>query len=323
MKTFLLTEQPELARLNAVIEDKLRSQVPLVEEIGEHLIAAGGKRLRPLMTILSARALAAGSTPMPQIYPLAAVIEFLHTATLLHDDVIDVSNMRRGQPTANATWGNASSVLVGDFLYSRAFQMLVEIDNNAVMAELANTTNLIAEGEVLQLVQAGKADTNEQQYLQIIEYKTARLFEAAARCGAILSNAPPSLVDALARYGHSLGMAFQLMDDYLDYAGDAALMGKNVGDDLAEGKPTLPLIKAMQLAPKAQAEQIRAAITRKSADELESVSETVRGCGALHYTLEVAQQFTTKAQQSLETLADSDTKRKLLRLAELAVAREA
>ncbi|MFK8020308.1 MAG: polyprenyl synthetase family protein [Pseudomonadales bacterium] len=323
MKTFLLTVQPELMQLNSVIEDKLRSQVPLVEEIGEHLIAAGGKRLRPLMTILAARALSADSIPPAQIYSLAAVIEFLHTATLLHDDVIDVSKLRRGRPTANATWGNASSVLVGDFLYSRAFQMLVEIDNSDVMAELANTTNLIAEGEVLQLVRAGQADTTEEQYLQIIEYKTARLFEAATRCGALLSNASATQVDALASYGHSLGMAFQLMDDYLDYAGDAAVMGKNVGDDLAEGKPTLPLIRAMQRATKAEAEQIRTAITNQSAQELTSISETVEKCGALEYTLEVAQRYTFAAQESIRALAESDTKKELLRLAELAVARNA
>lgn len=322
MKTFLQALEPELQQLNSVIEAKLRSKVPLVEEIGEHLIAAGGKRLRPIMTILAARATRVDQGELPlATFPLAAVIEFLHTATLLHDDVIDVSNLRRGRPTANAKWGNAPSVLVGDFLYSRAFQMLVEINNPNVMAELADTTNLIAEGEVLQLVRVGEADTTEQQYLEIIEYKTARLFEAAARCGTQITSASLETQTAFAAYGHSLGMAFQLMDDYLDYAGDAELMGKNVGDDLSEGKPTLPLINAMKTAPTEQAAQIRRAIETRSATDLAAIGETVRRCGALQHTLDMAQQFSQKAKDELQQLPASNAKPQLLRLAELAVER--
>ncbi len=326
MREFLQSLQPELARLNTVIQTKLQSQVPLVEEIGEHLIAAGGKRLRPLLTLLAYR-LAAGDVPADKLpdsaYELAAVLEFLHTATLLHDDVIDVSMLRRGRPTANATWGNAPSVLVGDFLYSRAFQMLVAISHNGIMAEIADTTNLIAEGEVLQLARAGQADTTEQQYLEVIHYKTARLFEAAARCGAMLAGAEQTLQQTMGEYGLALGMAFQLMDDYLDYAGNADIMGKNVGDDLAEGKPTLPLIRAMQLCADSDAAIIREAIEHKTSKDLARISGLVLSSGALSETIDKAQWYAQKASQVLQTVPNSATRKRLITLAELATARQA
>lgn len=322
MKAFLQELQPELRCLNDVITARLRSKVALVEEIGEHLIAAGGKRLRPLLTVIAAQAISADEKPA-QIHDLAAVIEFLHTATLLHDDVIDVSALRRGRPTANATWGNAPSVLVGDFLYSRAFQMLVEINHSGVMAELADTTNLIAEGEVLQLTRAGDPDTSEAQYLEVIHFKTARLFEAAARCGAMLANAEAVHTAALASYGHSIGMAFQLMDDYLDYAGNADVMGKNVGDDLAEGKPTLPLIKAMQVAPQNDAHMIRNAIREKSSEQLDAISACVRSCGALEATMQLARRYTDDALTALAPLPESAARQQLQTLASLAVSRDA
>lgn len=322
MKAFLQELQPELRCLNNVITARLRSRVALVEEIGEHLIAAGGKRLRPLLTIIAGQAVSTDKTPQ-QIHELAAVIEFLHTATLLHDDVIDVSALRRGRPTANATWGNAPSVLVGDFLYSRAFQMLVEINHSGVMAELADTTNLIAEGEVLQLTRAGDPNTSEAQYLEVIHYKTARLFEAAARCGAMLTNNDSAHASALASYGHSIGMAFQLMDDYLDYAGNAEVMGKNVGDDLSEGKPTLPLIKAMQAAEEHDAQMIRNAIQDKSSEHLDAISACVRRCGALDATVQLARTYTDHAITALAPLPDSAAKQRLQTLASLAVGRDA
>lgn len=323
MKTFLSNLRPELEQLNAVISEKLRSQVPLVEEIGDHLIAAGGKRLRPVLAIVAARATEKEAPNGRELYSLAAVIEFLHTATLLHDDVIDVSSLRRGRPTANAKWGNAPSVLVGDFLYSRAFQMLVELANEQVMAELADTTNLIAEGEVLQLTRAGQADTTEEAYLQVIHFKTARLFEAAAKCGGILSGASLSEQEALGTYGHCIGMAFQLIDDVLDYSGDPETMGKNVGDDLAEGKPTLPLIHAMQLAAEDEAALINEAITMRSAANIVRITQTVQSTGSLAYTSERAETFAAQARQAIAGLEESAAKRQMLRLTELAVQRNA
>lgn len=337
MKTFLRTLTPELQQLNAVIEAKMSSRVPLVEEIGEHLIAAGGKRLRPLVTILAfnaasmAQETTAGTTKKPsagqdsqagnEVYVLAAIIEFLHTATLLHDDVIDESSLRRGRATANAIWDNASSVLVGDFLYSRAFQMMNEIGRPDILSELAETTNLIAEGEVLQLSRAGQADTTEQQYLEIIHYKTARLFEAAARCGGLLSGCSEATTAALAQYGYALGMAFQLMDDYLDYAGSADEMGKNVGDDLAEGKPTLPLIKALQMADEQAVQQIRNAIEQRSAAELAAITQSVQACGALDLTVACAADYSQQAAAALEDIDASPGRDLLLSLAKLSTQR--
>ncbi len=249
------------------------------------------------------------------------MIEFLHTATLLHDDVIDVSELRRGRPTANANWGNASSILVGDFLYSRAFQMLVSLGNIKIMDIISNATNLIAEGEVLQLTKAGDPDTSEADYLSVIEYKTATLFAAAAQSGAVLAGADDLQEGALRRYGLNMGMAFQLMDDVLDYRGNAASLGKNVGDDLAEGKPTLPLIETMRTGDSAARELVRQAIMEKSGAQLAAIVAAVEACGALDFTVACAERYTREARAALSELADGEVKSRLLALSELAVHR--
>jgi octaprenyl-diphosphate synthase len=319
MKQFLQTLRPELEQVNGIISERLSSQIPLVEEIGEHLIAAGGKRLRPLLVILAHKI--CEGRPQKAVFELATVIEFLHTATLLHDDVIDVSELRRGRPTANATWGNAPSVLVGDFLYSRAFQMLVDLGQLNIMQVLANATNLIAEGEVLQLTKAGKADTSEQEYMQVIQYKTATLFEAAGRTGAQLAGASEAQIDALGRYGHHIGMAFQLMDDVLDYQGDAEVMGKNVGDDLSEGKPTLPLIEAMRRAESADATLIADSIRNKSAEHISRINTIVTECGAIDYTYQRALEHSQMAAQEMQLFSNPETAEALGTLAKLATER--
>ena len=318
MRQFLEQLKPELNIVNELIMERMHSQVPLVEEIGEYLVAAGGKRLRPILVLLSGFNCNYRERPL---YELAAVIEFLHTATLLHDDVIDVSELRRGRPTANANWGNASSILVGDFLYSRAFQMLVSLGNIKIMDILSNATNLIAEGEVLQLTKAGDPTTSEAEYLSVIEYKTATLFAAAAQTGAVLASAEDSHERALRCYGLNMGMAFQLMDDVLDYRGNAASLGKNVGDDLAEGKPTLPLIETMRSGDSAAKELVQRAITEKSSTELAAIVTAVEACGALDFTVERAEGFTRQARAALSELPDSDVKTQLLTLSELAVHR--
>lgn len=320
MKEFLQSLRPELDQVNGIINERLSSQIGLVEEIGEHLIAAGGKRLRPLLVILAHSA--CNKPSRKAVYELSTVIEFLHTATLLHDDVIDVSSLRRGRPTANATWGNAPSVLVGDFLYSRAFQMLVDLGQLEIMQVLANATNLIAEGEVLQLTKAGDADTSEQDYKQVIQYKTATLFEAAGQTGGLLASANPGQVKVLGQYGHHIGMAFQLMDDVLDYRGDAQVMGKNVGDDLAEGKPTLPLIHAMRTATPSEALIIKDAITQKSAENIEKISQIVDQCGAIEYTYQCALEQSQLATQCLTSFDDSAALTQMHTLAELATERD-
>ena len=243
--------------MDTVIREKLHSEVVLIRQVSEYIINSGGKRLRPALVILSAGAFGYSGK---YHYNLAAIVEFIHTATLLHDDVVDASELRRSKATANALFGNAASVLVGDFLYSRAFQMMVEVDNMRVMRVLADATNTIAEGEVLQLLNVRDPDVDEENYLRVIRYKTAKLFEAATRLGAILGNATPAEEEAMAVYGMHLGTAFQLTDDMLDYSGDYQETGKNLGDDLAEGKPTLPLIYAMRTGSSAQAEVIRSAI---------------------------------------------------------------
>ncbi|HXS54184.1 MAG TPA: polyprenyl synthetase family protein, partial [Usitatibacter sp.] len=234
----------DMAQVDAVIHRRLDSGVPLIRTVANYIVAAGGKRLRPALVLLSANAFGAKG---PARHELAAVIEFIHTATLLHDDVVDESSLRRGRNTANAEFGNAASVLVGDFLYSRAFQMIVEAGSLRIMKVLADATNVIAEGEVLQLLNVHDADTDEEKYLRVIRFKTAKLFEAATQVGAILGGAEPAAERALAEYGMHLGTAFQLIDDVLDYSGDLAETGKNLGDDLAEGKPTLPLIRVMRV----------------------------------------------------------------------------
>lgn len=320
MRQFLDELKPELGTVNELIMQRMHSQVPLVEEIGAYLVAAGGKRLRPILVLLSGFSC---NYRDRSLYELAAVIEFLHTATLLHDDVIDVSALRRGRPTANANWGNASSILVGDFLYSRAFQMLVSLGDIKIMNILSNATNLIAEGEVLQLTKAGEPSTSEAEYLSVIEYKTATLFSAAAQTGAVLGGAEPAHEQALRHYGLNMGMAFQLMDDVLDYRGSATSLGKNVGDDLAEGKPTLPLIETMRSGDRAAQALVRRAITEKSSEQLAAIVAAVEACGALDFTVRRAEDYAQRARGALDELPDSAIKTQLYTLSELAVRRDA
>lgn len=308
----------EFAAVDQLIIEQLHSNVPLVENIGHYIVDAGGKRLRPLLTLLTGGACGQLNDSH---HTLAATIEFIHTATLLHDDVVDVSELRRGRPTANAAWDNASSVLVGDFLYTRAFQLLVSLKNHDIMTMMANTTNTIAEGEVLQLTKAGDASTSEASYFDVIKNKTAVLFAAATAGGAMLAGQNKKQVDSLYQYGLNLGIAFQLIDDALDYEGSAEEMGKNVGDDLSEGKPTLPLIYAMQHSTDEQAAIIRNAISQKSARELSAITQTVIDCGALQYTHDSAIKHKQLALQALDVLDNSSHKTALQRIAELAVER--
>lgn len=310
----------DFERVNQCIIDKLHSRVPLVENIGHYIIEAGGKRLRPMLVLLSSGALGYAGSHHIQ---LAAVIEFLHTATLLHDDVVDVSSMRRGRPTANAEFGNAPSVLVGDFIYSRAFQMLVELGDMDIMRLISDTTNTIAEGEVLQLTKAGDPETDLDAYLQVITTKTAVLFGAATRGAALLKGASEEVAQQLYNYGLNLGIAFQLIDDVLDYSGDPAEMGKNLGDDLAEGKPTLPLIRTMQVGNPEQAERVRSAILNKDASQLEQIAVDVKACGALDYTYDMAVAYSEKALANLASLENNNYTEQMARLAKLAVERKA
>lgn len=308
----------DFARVNALIFSQLSSTVPLVEKIGHYIVASGGKRLRPLLVLLTSRALAyKGEDHLI----LAAVIEFLHTATLLHDDVVDTSHLRRGKPTANSNWGNAPSVLVGDYLYSRAFQMMVSIDDMAIMDVLSSATAVIAEGEVLQLVNAKNPDLNEAQYMAVIRSKTAMLFQAASHSAALLSQVSDKDCRAMRDYGLHLGMAFQLIDDVLDYSGSAAEMGKNVGDDLAEGKCTLPLIQAMKVCGEQDRLMIRQAIRKGGLDQLDRICALVRESGALDYTIGMAHEQATLAAQCTEVLPESPAKDALLALTEQAVSR--
>lgn len=308
----------DFAAVNQLILDQLHSRVPLVEKIGHYIISAGGKRLRPLVVLLSARACNADS---PDQHKLAAIIEFLHTATLLHDDVVDTSDMRRGRSTANALWGNAPSVLVGDFLYSRAFEMMVALGELDVMRILANATNVIAEGEVLQLSKVRDANTDEATYMEVIRSKTAMLFEAACHSAAILSKASSEQTEALRQYGDALGIAFQLMDDLLDYSGDAAEMGKNVGDDLAEGKPTLPLIYTMRNGTAEQAALVRSAIQKGGTDDIAPIRAAVTDSGALDYTARLANEHADRAVALLAALPPSAYRESLEQLARFAVKR--
>lgn len=312
--------EPQFEAVNDYIINHLGSNVPLVEKIGHYIVESGGKRLRPLLVLLSANA--CGYNGDKHI-PLAAIIEFIHTATLLHDDVVDNSDLRRGKDTANARWGNAPSVLVGDFLYSRAFQVLVEIGSMDIMQVISNATNVIAEGEVLQLLNAKNPDTTEDSYMQVILGKTAMLFEAATESGAILADGPIEQREALRLYGRHLGIAFQLIDDVMDYLSTAEEMGKNVGDDLAEGKPTLPLIHAMREGNDEERQQIRQAIRKGGLEDLEPIMAIVRKTGAITYTQARAQEEADKAIAALDALADSSFKDTLKQLAEIAVKRKA
>ncbi len=309
----------EFDQVNTLIVEQLHSNVPLVENIGHYIVDAGGKRLRPLLVLLAAGAL--GEVKQEHI-KLAAIIEFIHTATLLHDDVVDISSLRRGRPTANAKWGNAPSVLVGDFLYSRAFQLLVELGNFPLMQLLADTTNTIAEGEVLQLTKAGDATTDEAAYFKVIENKTAVLFAAASQGAALVANADDNLCQNLYRYGLHLGIAFQLADDVLDYLGDPGKMGKNVGDDLSEGKPTLPLIATLQLGTEEEKALITQAITGRDSSLIDRVVAAVKRCGALDYTLSQAKQHAALAQQSIQALPSSSYQAAMEKLCRIAVERD-
>ncbi|MDR9438970.1 MAG: octaprenyl diphosphate synthase [Halomonas sp.] len=305
--------------VNRTIMDQLASRIPLVETIGQYIIESGGKRLRPLLVLLAARSLGyAGDRHIT----LATLVEFMHTSTLLHDDVVDESHLRRGKATANDAWGNAPSVLVGDFLYSRSFQMMVEVGSMRIMDVLSRATCTIAEGEVQQLTNVGNPDTEEAAYFETIQGKTAMLFEAASHSGAILADATPEQEVALQYYGRHLGLAFQLIDDLLDYQGDAEAMGKNVGDDLAEGKPTLPLIQAMVAGTPAQRDLVRRAIREGGLEHLDEVLAIVRDTGALDYTRARAEEMADRALAQLDALPESPFRDSMAQLARLAVDRQ-
>ncbi|HET8763878.1 MAG TPA: polyprenyl synthetase family protein [Rhodanobacter sp.] len=310
--------EPDMLRIDALIRTRLASHVVLINQIADHIISSGGKRLRPMLHALAARA--AGYRGDEHV-KLAAVIEFIHTSTLLHDDVVDESGLRRGKQTANALWGNAASVLVGDFLYSRSFQLMVELDDMRVMRILADTTNTIAEGEVLQLLNIGNADVDEAAYLAVIERKTAVLFAAATELGGLLGNLPGDQLAALRRFGMELGYAFQIADDLLDYTGDAATLGKNIGDDLAEGKPTLPLIYTLQSASATEASALRAAIRHGGLDSLEHVIHEIRASGALERTRQCALGHALAAHKALAALPASPWRDALATLADYSVQR--
>ena len=310
--------QADMDRVNQVIRQRLQSDVALVNQLGHYIVDSGGKRFRPLLVLLSARA----HGYQGELHPVvAAIIEFIHTATLLHDDVVDESSLRRGKETANELFGNAASVLVGDFLYSRAFEMMVDVDSMKVMAILANTTNVIAEGEVMQLMNVHDADTSEERYIDVIHCKTAKLFEAATRLGAVLAGRDEQQEMAMARYGMHLGTAFQLIDDVLDYTSNSDDMGKNTGDDLAEGKPTLPLIHAISKGTAEQAALIRTAIEKGGYDYIDEVQAIIHSTGALDYTAAVAGKEAEKALSELGHLEDSDYKQALVSLAHHSVDR--
>ena len=305
--------------VDRVVKQRLHSQVALVDQVAGYIIHSGGKRLRPLLVLLAARA--CGSTGERHI-EAAAIIEFIHTATLLHDDVVDGSSLRRGRDTANEVFGNATSVLVGDFLYSRAFQMMVTLDRMRIMQILAEATNAIAEGEVLQLMTARDPETTETRYLDVIHRKTARLFQAGAQIAAVLSDAPAPIEDALARYGNHIGTAFQLIDDALDYQADEDSLGKHLGDDLAEGKPTLPLIYALQHGNPEQKALIRQAIENGGLERLDDITRAVASLGGLAYTARLAQSEADQALAALAPLPETAFKEGLSELARFAVARK-
>ena len=308
----------DMAAVDRHIQNELRSDVALIEQIGHYIVGAGGKRLRPVTLLLSAHALRYKGTAH---IDLAAVIEFIHTATLLHDDVVDESRLRRGRETANDLWGNAASVLVGDFLYSRAFQMMVAVGNPRVMDIMAQTTNSIAQGEVMQLINSHDPQTTQAVYLETITRKTAQLFESAARLGAVLADASPAGERVLADFGLNLGIAFQMVDDALDYSAESDQMGKNAGDDLAEGKITLPLIHAMDRVTAGEQAVIREAIETGDRDALTEIRQIIESTGALAYTCARAQEHAGLARQSLEALPTSQYRDALSALADFSVSR--
>jgi len=309
--------RPELGAVDAVVRERLRSAVPLVDQVAEHIIAGGGKRLRPLLVVLAGRACGAGGA---QHALAAAIIEFIHTATLLHDDVVDGSSKRRGRATANQVFGNQASVLVGDFVYSRAFQMMAALGSQRVIEIMANTTNVIAEGEVLQLMNARDPETSEQRYLEVIYRKTARLFEAGAQIAAVLAQQGAAVERALADYGRHLGTAYQLIDDVLDYRSNPEERGKNLGDDLAEGKPTLPVIHALRSGTPVQQEMIRRAIRDSDLGQLDRIIDAIDSSGGLDYATKLAERESELALAALGSVSDSPYKQGLVALARFAVA---
>ncbi|OEE34349.1 octaprenyl diphosphate synthase [Vibrio anguillarum] len=309
----------DMAKVNETIQAQLNSDVSLINQLGFYIVSGGGKRLRPLLAILSARALGYQGEAHTTA---AAFIEFLHTATLLHDDVVDESDMRRGKATANAAFGNAASVLVGDFIYTRSFQMMTTLGSLRILELMSDAVNVIAEGEVQQLMNCNDPNTTEENYLQVIYSKTARLFEAATQIGAILSNASPEIETALQNYGKYLGTAFQLIDDVMDYTSDGSEMGKNVGDDLTEGKPTLPLLYAMQHGTPEQKEMIREAIEKANGmEQLDAIIAAMKQTGSLEYTTNKALKEADKAINELSILPESEYKQALIALAHMAVNR--
>lgn len=308
----------DMRAVDLVVRERLHSDVVLVRQVAEYIISAGGKRMRPALVLLSAKACGYSGT---RHHELAAVVEFIHTATLLHDDVVDESSLRRGRETANAVFGNPASVLVGDFLYSRAFQIMVGVGSMRVMEVLADATNVIAEGEVLQLMNCRNADIEVDEYLRVIRYKTAKLFEAAGRLGAILGDARPEVEAAMAAYGTHIGTAFQLIDDVLDYSGQEAETGKHLGDDLAEGKPTLPLIHVIQHGNPQHAALVREAIEHASSNRFAEVLAAVRSSGALEAAHQYGVDEAEKAKAALAVLPDSKFRETLIQLADFAVQR--
>jgi octaprenyl-diphosphate synthase len=308
----------DLRAVDRVIRQRLASDVALVNQIAEHIVGSGGKRLRPLVTVVVARACNCGDPRYPEA---AAIIEFIHTATLLHDDVVDSSKVRRGRDTANAVWGNEPSVLVGDYVYSRAFEMMVSLGNMRIMDVMASATNKIAEGEVLQLMNAHDPDTTEERYFEVIYRKTAKLFEAGAQVAAILSGKGAKVEAAMTRYGKHLGTAFQLIDDVLDYSADAEELGKSLGADLAEGKPTLPLIYALKHGSPEQRAVIRASIEQGNVVELNRITTAIESTGGLAYTARLARREASEAIEALSVLPDSPYKQALRELADFAVDR--
>ena len=311
--------EDDMSLVDTMIQARLHSDVVLIKQLGHYIINSGGKRLRPALAILCARASGYNGE---QHINLATIIEFIHTATLLHDDVVDNSDLRRGKETANSVWGNEASVLVGDFLYTRSFEMMVEMDSMRLMQILSSTTNIIAEGEVLQLLNCNDADTSQARYLEVIHHKTAKLFEAAGLLGAVISQATSDVEHAMSRYAMHLGSAFQLVDDLLDYSASSENIGKNVGDDLAEGKPTLPLIYAMQYGSKEQADIIRHAIEHGERDKIDDIIHIINQTGAIDYTQQAAQNEVDNAITALSIISPSPYKEALIGLAHFAIHRD-
>lgn len=319
LPAILALAAPDMAAVDALIRHRLGSDVVLVNQVAEHIVSGGGKRLRPMLLLLAARALGHEGADARQ---LAAVVEFIHTATLLHDDVVDESDLRRGRKTANAVFGNAASVLVGDFLYSRSFQLMVELERVEVMKILADTTNAIAEGEVLQLLHIRNPDTDEPAYLKVIERKTAVLFAAATRLGALLAGSDAAVQQKLHDYGMALGYAFQIADDVLDYSADESALGKHLGDDLAEGKATLPLIHAIQHADAATRERLRGIVQEGDVDAMPEVLAAIAATGGIEYSRKRAEDYADASERALEGLGDNEALAALRGLARYAVRRD-